>query len=75
METKRRTLVKALCWQMLGLLIMTLVGFLVTGSVLVGGVTAVVNTMIGLVIYVLYERFWNRVSWGRLPVPAEWRDV
>lgn len=65
METRARTLVKALLWQGLGLVVMGLVGLALTGSVLIGGTIALVNTMIGLVTYVLYERFWAHVVWGR----------
>ena len=26
---------------------------------------ALVNSMLGLALYVLYERLWERISWGR----------
>ncbi|MBU3258842.1 DUF2061 domain-containing protein [Roseovarius sp. PS-C2] len=65
METRKRTLVKAIVWNIIGLTVMALVGLTLTGSVAVGGAMAVVNTMIGLTMYVLYERVWARISWGR----------
>jgi len=65
METRKRTLVKAIVWNIIGLTVMALVGLILTGSVTVGGAMAVVNTMIGLTMYVLYERVWARISWGR----------
>ena len=65
MDTKLRTWIKALCWQAMGLTTMFLVGFVVTGSVTSGGLMAVINTLIGLIVYFLYERVWNRISWGR----------
>ncbi len=64
METRRRTLVKALFWNALGLVTMSLVGLAMTGSVAVGGAIAVVNTVIGLTVYIVYERLWARVRWG-----------
>ncbi len=64
METRRRTLVKALFWNALGLVTMSLVGLAMTGSVAVGGAIAVVNTVIGLTVYIAYERLWARVRWG-----------
>jgi uncharacterized membrane protein len=39
---------------------------LMTGSAALGGALAVANTALGFVAYVLYERCWARVSWGRL---------
>lgn len=65
METRVRSLVKALIWNIIGLVMMALVGFLATGSVAVGGVIALINTAIGFALYLLYERLWSRIRWGR----------
>lgn len=66
MESRRRTLTKALIWQALGLVLMILVGWALTGSAAVGGGIALTNTLIGFVSYVLYERLWARIDWGRM---------
>lgn len=66
MDTHRRTWVKAICWQLIGLADMTLVGVLMTGSLALGGSLALANAAVGLAAYVVYERFWGRVSWGRV---------
>ena len=66
METRRRTLVKAVLWNLIGLSVMGVVGLVMTGSALVGGTMALVNTAIGLTTYVVYERIWARIGWGRL---------
>lgn len=65
METRRRSLVKAVVWNVIGLMMMTLVGFVATGSAAVGGKLAVINTGIGLCTYILYERVWAGIRWGR----------
>lgn len=65
METRKRSLVKALVWNLLGLAVMALVGLAATGSAAVGGAMAVVNTAIGFVLYLLYERLWAGIRWGR----------
>ncbi|WP_149774534.1 MULTISPECIES: DUF2061 domain-containing protein [Ruegeria] len=65
METRRRSVVKAIIWNAMGLAVMTVVGLIATGSAAVGGVLAVVNTAIGLTLYVIYERIWAGISWGR----------
>lgn len=49
----------------MGLVVMTVVGLVATGSAAVGGALAVVNTAIGLTLYVIYERIWAGISWGR----------
>ena len=65
MESRTRSLVKAFLWQALGLLSMGVVGFLFTGSLAMGGRIALMNAAIGLCVYLIYERIWARVLWGR----------
>lgn len=65
METRGRTVVKAVIWNVIGLISMSLVGYLATGSVGAGGVMAVVNTAIGFTLYLFYERIWAGIQWGR----------
>ncbi|MFP4274175.1 MAG: DUF2061 domain-containing protein [Paracoccaceae bacterium] len=65
METRARTLVKSGLWSLLGLAMMSLVGVVMTGSAALGGAMAAINGAVGLVCYVLYERVWAHVRWGR----------
>lgn len=65
METRKRSLVKAVIWNLMGLMMMSLVGLVATGSIAVGGVMALVNTAIGFTLYLIYERVWSHVRWGR----------
>ena len=66
METPRRSLVKSVLWSCVGLVVMALVGFVFTGSLAMGGGMAVINAVLGFVMYLGYERLWAHVSWGRL---------
>ncbi|PCH72631.1 MAG: hypothetical protein COC12_05810 [Rhodobacteraceae bacterium] len=65
METRTRSLVKATIWSIMGLAVMAIVGGIATGSIWVGGTMALINTGIGLVTYVIYERIWASIGWGR----------
>ena len=65
MDTRRRSVVKAIVWNVMGLAVMTVVGLIATGSAAIGGTLAVVNTAIGLTMYVIYERVWAGIRWGR----------
>ncbi|EDZ48329.1 DUF2061 domain-containing protein [Leisingera daeponensis] len=65
METRKRSIVKAVIWNVLGLVSMTLVGLAATGSVKAGGAMALINTGIGFTVYLAYERVWAQVQWGR----------
>lgn len=64
METKTRSMVKAVLWTLLGFIVMTGVGFVSTGSWGLGGQMAFANSALGLVTYLIYERLWTRVRWG-----------
>ncbi|MEL6913463.1 MAG: DUF2061 domain-containing protein [Pseudomonadota bacterium] len=66
MESRSRTIVKTVLWTLLGFLVMTGVGILLTGSVTLGGTMAVINSLLGFLTYFLYERVWARIRWGRL---------
>jgi uncharacterized membrane protein len=66
MESAARTIIKAVSWQALGLLSMAIIGYLFTGSIMAAGSLALVTTACGAVCYVLHERVWNRISWGRM---------
>lgn len=60
-----RTVVKAVVWNALGLVVMSLVGLVATGSAAVGGAMALINTAIGFLFYIGYERLWANIGWGR----------
>jgi uncharacterized membrane protein len=66
METNKRAIAKAFCWQAVGLIVMTLIGYIFTGSASEGGALALTSATIGLVSYFLHEKLWARVRWGRI---------
>jgi len=65
METGKRTLVKTVVWQLIGLISMSIVGLAITGSLASGSALALINTGVGIVMYVSYERIWSKINWGR----------
>lgn len=65
METRQRTLLKTMLWTLLGWVVMTAVGFAFTGSMAAGGAMALLNAGLGFVSYLIYERIWARIAWGR----------
>jgi len=65
MDTQARTLVKSLIWTVVGIVMMTGVVALFTGSLTLGGGMAAVNALVGFVSYLLYERVWAGIPWGR----------
>ena len=65
METAARILTKSITWQLSGLAMMTLIGYLFTGSISAGGGIAIVSSMIGFLAYFIHELLWSKVGWGR----------
>ena len=65
MDSPKRTLLKAIIWQITGFFTMGIVGYFMTGSAAQGLGLALANTAVGTVTYFLYERLWVRVRWGR----------
>ena len=65
MEHSSRTLVKAVTWQLIGFVVMSIVNYYYIGSLRSGIGLSALLTMIGLVIYYLHERLWEKISWGR----------
>lgn len=65
MDTHRRTLAKVITYQLSGLVVMTVIGAIFTGSAGAGGALALVSAVIGSMSYFLHERVWALVAWGR----------
>ncbi|QIE57354.1 DUF2061 domain-containing protein [Pikeienuella piscinae] len=69
MDSTQRTLAKTCTWQISGLIVMTLVTYAVTGSLIEGGTVALIGTVLGAFSYAIHERLWAQVRWGRLNRP------
>lgn len=65
MESRTRSLVKAITWQLVGLVTMTLLAYLVTGDLGSAGGLALVAAATGFICFLLHERVWAHISWGR----------
>ena len=79
METTARTIVKSVSWQLMGLITMSLIGYAFTRSFSAGGGIAVAGAVTGLVTFVIHEKIWDRVCWGRAqlgePVSDQYCDI
>ena len=65
MDSRSRTLLKSTLWTLLGLVTMSLVGLVFTGSLALGGGMAAINAVLGFLCYLVYERVWAGIRWGR----------
>lgn len=64
-ERKLRSIIKAISWQLLGLLTTTAIAYAWTGSVSQAGGFALLSAAIGMACYFLHERLWASIAWGR----------
>lgn len=65
METRRRSIAKALSWRFFATFITFAVVLALTGEVVIAAEIGLLDTVIKLVAYFFHERFWLRVSYGR----------
>ena len=65
MESKTRTIVKAISWQALGLLTASALAWIYTGSI--GNALSLAGTaaISGMIFFILHERVWDHIGWGR----------
>lgn len=66
MESTRRTISKALSWQLLGLIVMTVISFCFTGSVSSAISLSLTSMLSGLIFYIAHEKVWQRIQWGKV---------
>ena len=73
MDSRIRSVAKALTWQLIGFFATALAGCLFTGSLRAGGELAGVSAVSSLAAYLLHERLWAAIGRGRgehLPSPC-----
>lgn len=69
MEHPKRSLVKAVTWRIIALLVTIIAIYLYSGDIkesLIVGISA--NTL-KIFLYYIHERIWNRIKFGRLREP------
>ncbi len=64
-ETKARSVVKTILWRIIATLITWSVIYFYTGKLSESIEITVVAALIGMTIYYIYERVWNKIQWGK----------
>lgn len=65
METTRRTLLKSISWQLMGIVSMTALSYPQMSSLLSAISLAVSASLTGFICFFFHEKAWNRIRWGR----------
>ncbi len=72
METRSRSIVKALTWRVIALVITTMVVWIASGSIELAASVGLADTVIKLGAYYGHERYWLKVKFGK-PKPPEYQ--
>lgn len=71
MESRRRSLLKALSWRLVALTITTVVAYVLFNDAKIAASVGLLDSLVKIVAYYAHERAWHRVSFGRRPVEQE----
>jgi uncharacterized membrane protein len=66
METKRRSILKALSWRFLATVITSLVVYFMTGKLTFALEIGGIDTFIKLGVYFAHERIWLMIPFGKI---------
>jgi len=66
MESHKRSIVKAVCWRIFGLVFTVAIGWLVTGSAKTGLTLGLIDFFVKIGTFYAHERVWQKIQWGRL---------
>ncbi len=75
METTKRIAAKAITWQLSGLIAMSAIGYIITGSLESASGFAVFSALLGTVFFFVHEKIWSRITWGRSEVAGLQRQA
>jgi len=64
-ETKTRTLTKTVLWRIIATLITWGTVYFYTGKLSESIEITLVAAVIGMIVYYIYERVWNKIQWGK----------
>ena len=72
LETRRRSIAKALSWRFIATVITAAVVFVLTGNFTMAAEVGLLDTSIKLGVFFAHERVWLRISYGRI-VPRDYQ--
>ena len=69
LETRRRSMAKAISWRILAAIITACVALAMTHQIEFAAKIGLIDTAVKLLIYFFHERIWNKVNYGRVSTP------
>ena len=71
METRKRSIAKALSWRLIAVIITTVTTYLFTKETAIALGVGAVDSLVKLATYYGHERLWVRLSFGRRTVSKD----
>lgn len=68
-----RSLVKAVSWRMTGTVDTVVISYLITGQIRWALSIGFVELFTKVALYYAHERLWNKISFGRKPLPGDFQ--
>ena len=65
MESKKRSIAKAISWRIIATIITSSLVLVLTGEWEFAATVGLADTSLKFFIYFSHERFWNRITYGR----------
>ena len=67
METRARSIAKAVSYRLLGSAVTGLIMFILTGKPILSLMGSALDMVLKIGAYFVHERIWNHISFGRAP--------
>ena len=64
-DTKKRSLVKALSWKVVGSSATWLIAWIITGSFELSNKIGLAQVITTMILYFIHERVWDQIGWAR----------
>jgi uncharacterized membrane protein len=62
MESNKRSIAKAISWRIVGTIATGVIGYILTGSMVVASSLMSIDFVIKFILYYLHERAWNKIT-------------
>jgi uncharacterized membrane protein len=62
MESNKRSIAKAISWRIVGTVATGVIGYILTGSMVVASSLMSIDFVIKFILYYLHERAWNKIT-------------
>lgn len=73
MESRKRSIVKAISWRVTATIITTLISFVITGSIDMAVKIGLVEVFAKMALYYLHERGWTKIRFGVSKKPVDFQ--